>query len=236
VPESGDNGEVTWPLPPLLPWPRFLRLLRHPAPPPGWLEAAAELREVQKRPMLLRWIAQHLKAPAPLRNRLLPTLPWRSLAAIAGDASAHPQARAHATERLLARWPGLTSGERRSLALLAPRPLWPLIWKAPDPRILAAFLQHPRLAPEQLATLIQPPLTPAQAQALQASPWKDVVPVAHQVLVALDRGLENPDSGLVLGMAAPWIRALPEPERLLAASRVTHPALRVTLRRWAGLD
>ena len=227
---------MTWPLPPQMPWPRFLRLLRHPAPPPGWLEAAAELREIQKRPMLLRWIAQHLRAPAPLRNRLWPTLPWRSLAAIAADASAHPQARAHACERLVARWPGLTSGERRSLALLAPRPLWALIWKAPDPRILAAFLQNPRLTPGHLETLVQPPLTPAQAMALQASAWREVAPVAHQVLVALDRGLANPDSGLVLGMAAPWIRALPEDERLLAASRLTHPALRRTLRRWAGED
>ena len=58
--------------------------------------------------------------------------------------------------------------------------------------------------------------------------------MAHQVLVALDRGLEVPESGLVLGMAAPWIRALPEEERLLAANRVAHPALRRTLRRWAA--
>jgi hypothetical protein len=216
-----------------MPWARFLRLLRHPAPPPGWLEAAAEVPEIQKRPMLLRWIAQHLKAPAVLRNRLLPTLPWRSLASIAGDASAHPQARAHATERLLQRWPGLTSGERRNLALLAPRPLWPLIWKSPDARVLAALLQNPRLTPTYLETLVQPPLKPAQAQALQASTWLEVAPVAQQVLVALDRGLEMPESGLVLGMAAPWIRALNQEERLLAATRVTHPALRRTLRRWA---
>jgi hypothetical protein len=217
-----------------MPWARFLRLLRHPAPPPGWLEAAADIPEIQKRPMLLRWIAQHMKAPAILRNRLLPTLPWRSLAAIAGDAAAHPQARAHATERLLFRWPGLTQGERRTLALLAPRQLWPLIWKSPDPKILAALLQNPKLAPTVLEALVQPPLTPAQALALQDSIWREVVPVAHQVLVALDRGLEDPESGLVLGMAAPWIRALPEGERLLAASRVTNPALRQTLRRWAG--
>ena len=234
MPESEDNGAVTWPLPPQMPWPQFLRLLRHPAPPPGWLEQAAGLKEVLKKPMLLRWIAQHLQAPPQLRNRLLPTLPWRALAAIAGDASAHPQARAHAAERLLAHWAVMTTGERRSLAPLAPSPLWPAIWKVRNVPVLSAFLQNPRLTVAWLERLIQPELTPVQAEALQGSQWREVVPVAHQVLTALDRGLARAESGLVLGLAAPWIRALPAEERLLASTRVTHPALRRMLRRHAG--
>jgi hypothetical protein len=213
-----------------MPWTQFLRLLRHPAPPPGWLEQAAELQDVLKKPMLLRWIAQHVQAPAHLRNRLLPTLPWRGLAAIAADASAHPQARAHAVERLLHRWPSMTMGERRSLALLAAAPLFPAIWKVRDVRVLAALLENPRMTVGWLERLVQPEFTPMQAQALQDSRWREIVPVAHQVLTALDRGLARPDSGLVLGMAATWILALPEEERLLAASRVTHPALRRMVR------
>jgi hypothetical protein len=216
-----------------MPWPQFLRRLRHPAPPPGWLEAAADLDDVRKRPLLLRWIAQHPRTGAHLRARLLPHLPWRILAAIALDASAHPQARTHATERLNALWPGLTSGERRSLAQLAPRALWPAIWKNPDRRIVAAFLQNPRLGVEMLEALIQPPLTCPQAEALQASRWLELIPVAHQVLVALDRALAMPHSGIVLGMASPWLKALPAEERLIAATRVTHPALRRMARTWA---
>jgi hypothetical protein len=184
--------------------------------------------------MLLRWIAQHPRLGAHLRGRLLPTLPWRVLAAIALDASAHPQARAHAAERLASLWRGLTSGERRSLATLAPRQLWPAIWKSPDFRVVAAFLQNPRLGVETLEALIQPPLTCAQAEALQVSRWLEVAPIAHQVLVALDRALEIPDSGLVLGMASPWIKALPEEERLVAASRLVNPALRRMVRAWAA--
>ena len=221
---------MTWPLPPEMPWPRFLRSLRHPAPPPGWLEACAELPEVLKRPMLLRWIAQHGRAPAHLRARLLPKLPWRALAAIAGDPSGHPQARAHATERLLARWPAMTTGERRSLATLAPPRLWRAIWKVRDTAVLEAFLLNPRLGGEALEALIQPPLTAAQAQALQSSRWLGLVPVAMRVLETLDRTLENPDSGLVLGLAVVWILALPRAERLLAAARLTHPALRRMVR------
>ena len=183
--------------------------------------------------MLLRWIAQHAQAPAHLRNRLLPTLPWRALAAIAADPSAHPQARAHAQERLRSRWAVMTMGERKSLAPLAPATLWPQIWKVRDVRVLAAFLQNPRLTVEGLERLVQPELTPMQAEALQTSRWREVIPVAHQVLVALDRGLARPESGLVLGFAAPWILALPAEERLLAAARLTHPALRRMTRAWA---
>jgi len=215
-----------WALPPAAPWPRFLRQLRRPDPPRGWLEAAAELPELRKRPLLLRWIAQHPKAPAHLRASLLGRLPWRALAAVAADAGAHPQARQQATERLQQLWTTLTTGERRSLALHAPRALWSLIWRCPSAEVLAAFLQHPKLSLEALTALVQPPLRPAQAEALAESRWRDSGPVAEQVLQALDHSLPLPDSGLVLGHAAPWIRALDDEARLLAASRTLTPALR----------
>jgi hypothetical protein len=220
------RSPTSWALPPDLPWPRFLRLLRHAEPPPGWLEAAAELPELKKRPLLLRWLAQHPKASAHLRSRLMGRLPWRALAAVAADPAAHPQARAQATEKLQQLWPGLTTGERRSLALHAPRPLWSLIWRAPVVSVLEAFLQHPRLGLETLLALIQPPLRPVQAEALATSRWRESGPVAEQVLQALDRSLALPDSGLVLGHAAPWIRAMDEEARILAASRILTPALR----------
>jgi hypothetical protein len=219
-------SSAPWALPPELPWPRFLRLLRQPDPPRGWLEAAADLPELEKRPLLLRWVAQHPKAPAHLRSRLLVRLPWRALAAVAADTAAHPQARQQATEKLQQQWPTMTLGERRSLAMHAPRQLWSLVWKAPAASVLAGFLQHPKLGLEALVALIQPPLRPSQAEALAESRWREVEPVAEQVLQALDRSLALPDSGLALGHAAPWIRALDEETRILAASRIFTPALR----------
>jgi len=218
-----------WALPPDVPWPRFLRMLRLPDPPRGWLESAAELPELKKRPLLLRWIAQHAKAPSHLRSRLLARLPWRALAAVAGDAAAHPQARQQATEKLQQLWTVLTLGERRSLALHAPRPLWPLVWRTPSVGVLSAFLQNPKLGLEALTALIQPPLHPVQAEALAASRWREAAPVAEQMLRALDLCLSLPDSGLVLGHAVPWIKALDEEARILAASRILTPALRRTV-------
>jgi hypothetical protein len=220
------HPSTPWALPPDLPWPRFLRLLRQPDPPRGWLESAADLPELKKRPLLLRWIAQHPKAPAHLRSRLLARLPWRALAAVAADAAAHPQARQQATEKLQQQWPTMTTGERRSMALHAPRPLWSLVWKAPATTVLATFLQHPKLGLEALVALIQPPLRPAQAEALATSRWREAGPVAEQVLQALDRSLALPDSGLALGHAAPWVRALDDETRILTASRIVTPALR----------
>lgn len=224
---------MEWTLPPQLPWPQFLRLLRHPSPPKGWLEAAAEIRDVQMRPPLLRWIAQHRKAPTHLRMTLLPRLSIRVLCDVAGDASAHPQARSLANERLEALWGGITSGERRVLALHAPRHLWTSIWKIRDQRVIASFLQNPRLGLEPLVALIQPPLSAPHAEALTQSRWREIIPVAHQVLWAMDLTFRGPDCMLVLGHAAPWIRALPMDERLLASTRVAHPPLRKMVRAWA---
>lgn len=221
---------VSWPLPPAIEWPKFLRLLRNPAPPAGWLEAAAELEDLQKRPLLLRWIAQHPKAPGHLRARLMPRLPWRALAAVAMDASAHPQARNFATERLQNLWPSLTLGERCALAPLAPKPLWRLVWKVPDARVIQAFLLNPRLHEDGLVALLHAPLHPAQLSALQESLWKEQEAIALRVLHLLDETLRMPEPQVVLGHAAHWIKVLEPGSRLLASTNLKDPALRRMVR------
>lgn len=230
---SQYSVRMEWALPPAVSWPRFLRLLRKADPPRGWLEDAAALPDLRKRPLLLRWIAQHPRAPAHLRTTLLGRLPWRALAAIAQDPAAHPQARAQATDRLKALWPVLTLGERRSLAPLAPRPLWPLIWRTPDRGVLTSLLNHPRLSLEALLGLLQPPLRPWQLDALATSPWLGSAPLSHQVLDLLDQALREPACELVLGHGAPWIKALEPPERLVAAAHLGHAPLRRACRTWA---
>jgi hypothetical protein len=225
---------MSWPLPPEVEWPRFLRLLRDPAPPKGWLEAAAAVPEVSRRPLLLRWIAQHPKAPAHLRSSLLPRLPWQPLCAVANDPQAHPQARAMAIDRLQSLWPGLSSGERRSLSLKLPKRLWSLAWKVPDAGVIRNLLLNARMTPEGLVALIQAPLTRAQDAALLGSLWSQFRPVVGQVLLAMDRTFASSECQLVLGQAAPWIKALEPGERLLEAARMTHPPLRRMCRAWAG--
>lgn len=225
---------MSWPLPPACSWPQFLRLLRRPDAPSAWLEAAAALQDLQRRPLLLRWIAQHRRCTAHLRAALLPRLPWKALAVLALDPSAHPQAAAFAVEKLQVLWPSLSTGERRVLAMLAPRPLWPLVWKARDTTVLQGFLHHPRLGLDFILALVQPPLHVAQVEALQACRWQEVPALARQMLEALDRSLQLPESGLVLGMAAPWIKALEPEERLDVASRLTFAPLRRMVRAWAG--
>ncbi len=224
---------MSWPLPPDLEWPRFLRLLRRPDPPKGWLEAAATLPDLRKRPMLLRWIAQHAKCPAHLRAQLIPRLPSLPLASVANDPAAHPQARAMATERLQVLWQGISTGERRSLALRLPRRLWPLAWRVPDAGVIHNLVRNPRMSVELLVGLAQPPLTRAQEEALARSPYAEAPPVAAQVLEAMDRAFGLPECPWVLGHAAPWIKRLEPGDRLVAAARLRHPPLRRMCRAWA---
>jgi len=229
-------GCVEWSLPPEVPWPQFLRMLRHPAPPKGWLEAAADLEDIKRRPLLLRWIAQHRKAPETLRVRLLLRLPWRALVSVAEDPAAHPKARSLATDRLQVLWGGMSLGERRSFAYRAPRPMWPLVWKIRDAGVIRAFLQHPRLSVETLTGLIQPPLLSTHADALAHSRWREIEPIAQQVLRVMDRSFQLPECALVLGQAVPWIKALDEEGRIVAAAQLTHPPLRRMTRSPRGAD
>ncbi|HJU83271.1 MAG TPA: hypothetical protein VJ600_03600 [Holophagaceae bacterium] len=225
---------MDWLLPPDIPWPKFLRLLRRPDPPPGWLETVARLEEMRRRPLLLRWVAQHPKAPAHLRSTLLARLPWRALAAIAHDAAAHPQARAQATERLQILWPVMSTGERIALAMHAPRPLWRLVWRVPDSRVIANLMHNPRLSPDLLAGLFHAPLTPFQAEALAVAPWRESPTFALRVLELMDETFRHPANALVLGQALRWILVLEAEEAIHAASRMAHPPLRRLVRAKGG--
>ena len=221
---------MSWPLPPLIEWSKFLRLLRHPSPPKGWLESAAELPDLRKRPMLLRWIAQHPKAPAHLRANLMARLPWRALAAMAIDAAAHPQARAMSTERLQTLWMGMSLGERKNFAILAPPPLWPLMWKVPNLGVIASFLQNPRLTLPRLKALILAPIQTWVLEALAESKWREFLPIVEQVLQAMDESFQTSEHSLVLSHAVPWIKLLDKERRLFIATRLKHPPLRRMVR------
>jgi hypothetical protein len=111
--------------------------------------------------------------------------------------------------------------------------MWGLVWKVRDLGVIYAFLQHPKLGTEPLVAMIQPPLMPTHADALARSKWREIAPVAHQVLHAMDRTFQMPEPGLVLGQAAPWIKALSMEDRLLAAARMSYPPLRKMTRAWA---
>jgi hypothetical protein len=128
----------------------------------------------------------------------------------------------------------MSLGERRAFASQSPAPLWRLIWKVPDGGTLAAFLHHPKLSPESLIALIQAPMSAAQMEALSSAPWRELEPLVLQVLTILDETLRRPESPLVLGHAAPWIRGLDSESALVAATHIQHAPLRRMLRAWAG--
>jgi hypothetical protein len=176
--------------------------------------------------MLLRWIAQHRSAPVHLRTRLISRLPWRALASIAWDSSAHPQARAQSVERLQTLWTGLTIGERRSFAAIAPRQMWPMVWKVKDVDVISAFLRHPKLGLEMLASLVLPPISQAHLEALQKSSLSDYAPIIKQVIMAIDQSLQLPGHGLALGVAVTWLQKLDGSDLLQIYHMLNHPLLK----------
>ncbi|MCL1908425.1 MAG: hypothetical protein FWG12_03535 [Holophagaceae bacterium] len=227
---------MDWLLPPQIPWPQFLKLLRHTRPPQAWLEAASEIPDVRKKPMLLRWIAQHRNAPTHLRVSLIARLPWRALASIAWDPIAHPQARTLSIERLQLLWVSLTTGERRSFATMAPRQMWPMVWKVRDSGVLSAFLKHSKLSLEMVISLIQPPIYPTHLEALQASHLSTIAPIAKQVISAIDRSLQLPDHGLSHSSAIPWIRNLATEDFRQVFSELNNPLLKRMIERMVSSD
>ncbi len=100
--------------------------------------------------------------------------------------------------------------------------------------MLQAFLQNPRLHESGLLALFHAPFHPAQLEALELSLWREQEAIALRILQVLDQTLHMPESQVVLGHAAPWIKVLEPAARLLASTNMRHPALRRMTRAHAG--
>ena len=137
-------------------------------------------------------------------------------------------------ERLQVLWAGLTAGERRTFAAMAPRQMWPMVWKVRDSGVIAAFLQHSKLGLETLVNLIQPPINQAHVEALLRSHLSKYSPIAKQVISAIDQSLRLPGHGLALGMATPWMHSLAEDDLHQLHTQWKHPLLKRMIEKRAG--
>ena len=91
---------------------------------------------------------------------------------------------------------------------------------------------NPALKPGPLATLIRPPLTKNQAQALGNSPFRQDKRIAYRVLTIMAASFQEPGSDLVLGLSAPWIKVLSPPERMVVAESLSYPPMERLARHW----
>ncbi len=121
-----------------------LRLLELLAAPP-WSDDVRVLAGVVLNP----------RAPVPLALRLVPSLFWRDLAAVALAPRVTGPVRVRAEAVLRDKVPDLRLGERVALGKIATTPVLPLLLADQAARVAAACLINPRLREEDLVTALR---------------------------------------------------------------------------------
>ena len=121
-------------------------------------ESAA--REILDRPEYLdnqeirRALAGHRHTPLPEALRLVSTLYWTDLVDLGRDARIRPPVRRAAQQVLFVRYEGLAVGERVSIARRAGVELLSRVRHDPEPRVVQAMLENPRLTEGVLMPLL----------------------------------------------------------------------------------
>lgn len=208
--------------------------LRAPGLPPSWLRDAAEAPAVKANVELQAMIARHPNTPVDVRVHFIRILPLLVVMNILDQADAGADIRFTCRAHLGNTWAAMSPAGRRQFAEVASQPLWELVWSSADEPALAAFLGNPRLTPQGLAELIKPPLTRAQVEGLAASRFRASQQVIFQVLISMALTFREPGTDLVLGLAAPWIKALTPQERLLLAPNLSYPPLERLAELWGS--
>jgi hypothetical protein len=107
-----------------------------------------------------RDLALHPATPETLAARVVPTLYWRDLMALALDLRLRPVLRRSAEIHLGARLPGMAVGEKISLARRAGGAVLAQLRQDPSPRVISALLDNPRLTEGVLAPVLHSASTP----------------------------------------------------------------------------
>lgn len=98
-----------------------------------------------ERRLVRRAIAAHRATPFAEAQRLIATLFWSDLVELGRDAAVRPAVRRAANRALLERYEGLAIGERIAIVRRAGTELLTRVRHDPEPRVVAAMLDNPRL-------------------------------------------------------------------------------------------
>ena len=131
-----------------------LRLaLRNPCIDRPAIEALARAGRLLVSYEARRELASHPRTPEPLAERLVPGLYWPDLGRIGADARVRPAVRRSADRRLARRLPALALGERIALARRAGSGVLEELRHDPEPLVIGALLDNPRLTEPLLLPL-----------------------------------------------------------------------------------
>lgn len=170
-----------------------------------------------------RDLALHPKTPEVLALKFVPGLFWRDLMTLGLDTRLRPTLRRAADLQLLARVSQLAVGERVALARRASASILAQLRNDPNPRVIGALLDNPRLTEGILAPMLASASTPPPILDLIAGDrrWG----VRYALKVALARNPRTPLETVLRLLAAlrkPDLKAvasdprLPEPARFRA--------------------
>jgi hypothetical protein len=107
-----------------------------------------------------RDLALHPRAPEPMALRFVPGLWWRDLMALGLDTRIRPRVRRAADQYLIARLPQLALGEKINLARRAAAGVLAQLRHDPNPVVISALLDNPRLTEDILAPVVHGTATP----------------------------------------------------------------------------
>lgn len=164
---------------------------------------------------LRRALALHPRIPEPLALRFVPGLFWRDLMALGLDTRVRPRVRRAADQQLAGRLPELAVGEKVALGRRCGAAILSLLRHDPNPRVVAAVLDNPRLTEDLLAPLVHAPATPPAVLALVAADRRWGVRPAVQSALARHAATPLPTVLRLLPLLAkPELRAVAHDPRL----------------------
>lgn len=140
--------------------PEALQALANPHLGGEGVELLAERRDLVASYEVKRAVALHPKAPEVLARRLLGSLFWNDLLAASSDMKLRPTVRRAADHRLGERMSGLSLGEKVNIARRAGLGLIQKLRDQPQPKVIAALLENPRLTEGSLLPMLTRDTTP----------------------------------------------------------------------------
>jgi hypothetical protein len=196
------------------------RLLRHPFLGSEAIQLLIQDSDVVGSYEVRRELAGHPKTPEPRAMQFVATLYWRDLVRLSTETRVRPTVRRVAERRLADRLPGLAVGEKVAIARRCSPTLVARIGQDPNPRVIQALLENPRLTEGVLLQLVSRDSARPEVLALVARDrrWG----VRYRIRVPICRNPNTPVATALAQLPALRkldLRAVADDPRLAAAVR-----------------
>lgn len=176
------------------------QILRHPFLGAKAIQLLLDDRQMVGSYEVRRELASHPKTPDARAMQLVSTLYWRDLARLSSESRVRPTVRRAAERRLAERLPGLSAGEKIAIARRCGAGLVTRIGQDPNPRVIQALLDNPRLTEGALLQLVSRDSARPELLALVARDrrWG----VRYRVRVPICRNPNTPVATVLAQLAA----------------------------------